>query len=74
MDRVDGIFEAPERHPGRRSRCQTRRWKCPGSPFQFLFDEAVKAAPAEFRLWDGIHPSPAGHALMARQWREGVGI
>ncbi|MFM7182050.1 MAG: SGNH/GDSL hydrolase family protein [Verrucomicrobiales bacterium] len=43
-------------------------------PFQALFDEAVKAAPAEFWLWDGIHPSVAGHAIMARKWRETVGI
>ena len=42
-------------------------------PFQSLFDEAVKAAPAEFWLWDGIHPSPAGDAIMARKWREVVG-
>jgi lysophospholipase L1-like esterase len=43
-------------------------------PFQSMFDEAVKAAPAEFWLWDGIHPSAAGHATMANKWREVVGI
>jgi lysophospholipase L1-like esterase len=43
-------------------------------PFQSMFDEAVKAAPGEFWLWDGIHPSTAGHAIMARKWREVVGI
>jgi lysophospholipase L1-like esterase len=43
-------------------------------PFQAMFDEAVKAAPAEFWLWDGIHPSAAGHAIMANKWREVVGI
>ena len=43
-------------------------------PFQSLFDEAVKAAPAEFWLWDGIHPSAAGHSIMANQWRAVVGI
>jgi lysophospholipase L1-like esterase len=43
-------------------------------PFQSLFDEAVKSAPAEFWLWDGIHPSVAGHAIMANKWREMVGI
>lgn len=43
-------------------------------PFQSLFDEAVKAAPAEFWLWDGIHPSMAGYAIMVRMWREVVGI
>lgn len=43
-------------------------------PFQSMFDEAVKAAPAGFWLWDGIHPSTAGHAIMARKWREVTGI
>jgi lysophospholipase L1-like esterase len=43
-------------------------------PFQSLFDEASKAAPAEFWLWDGIHPTVAGHAIMAAKWREVVGI
>jgi lysophospholipase L1-like esterase len=43
-------------------------------PFQSVFDEAVKAAPGEFWLWDGIHPTAAGHAIMVRKWREVVGI
>lgn len=41
-------------------------------PMQFLFDEAVKVAPAEYWLWDGIHPTAAGHDLLARQWLEVV--
>lgn len=43
-------------------------------PYQSVFDNALKAAPAEFWLWDGIHPSPSGHALMCQAWREAVGI
>lgn len=43
-------------------------------PFQKLFDEAVKEAPAEYWLGDGVHPSPAGHARMAAFWRECVGL
>lgn len=43
-------------------------------PFQSLFDDAVQAAPAEFWLWDGIHPSMAGYAIMVRMWRDVVGI
>jgi len=43
-------------------------------PFQSLFDEAIKSAPPEFWLWDGIHPSISGHLIMARMWREVVGI
>lgn len=43
-------------------------------PFQSAFDEAVKSAPAAFWLWDGIHPTLSGHALMARTWRKAVGL
>lgn len=43
-------------------------------PFQSMFDDAVKAAPAEFWLWDGIHPTMAGHAIMLRTWRKVVGV
>ena len=43
-------------------------------PFQAEFDKALKAAPGEFWLWDGIHPTQAGHALMSQAWRRAVGI
>lgn len=32
------------------------------------FNEACKKAPAEYWIWDGIHPMPAGHELIARTW------
>jgi len=41
-------------------------------PFQSAIDKACKAAPANFWLWDGIHPSQPGHALMAQVWRRAV--
>jgi lysophospholipase L1-like esterase len=37
-------------------------------PFQTAFDKALSKAPAEYWIWDGIHPMPAGHELMAREW------
>ena len=37
-------------------------------PFQTAFNNALKKAPAEYWIWDGIHPMPAGHELMAREW------
>ncbi len=43
-------------------------------PFQSEIDKACKAAPANFWLWDGIHPSQPGHAMMAQVWRRAVGI
>lgn len=44
-------------------------------PFQEKFDEAV-AAGTEPGYWaaDGVHPTVAGHALMAEAWRGTVGI
>ncbi|QMU27556.1 SGNH/GDSL hydrolase family protein [Adhaeribacter radiodurans] len=36
--------------------------------FQNAFNQALTKAPAEYWIWDGIHPMPAGHELMAREW------
>ncbi len=41
-------------------------------PFQNTFDRALEKAPASYWIWDGIHPMPAGHALMAREWTKQV--
>lgn len=32
------------------------------------FIEACRKAPAKYWIWDGVHPMPAGHELIARQW------
>lgn len=40
--------------------------------YQAAFDAACKQAPPEHWIWDGIHPTYAGHALMAREWRKTV--
>lgn len=42
-------------------------------PFQSAFKAALAKAPAEYWIWDGIHPKPAGHELMAREWLYHVG-
>lgn len=42
-------------------------------PFQEAFDAALEKAPAEYWIWDGIHPMPAGHELMAIAWMKKVG-
>jgi lysophospholipase L1-like esterase len=42
-------------------------------PFQQLFIDACKKAETKFWIWDGIHPMPAGHELMARQWLKIIG-
>ena len=36
--------------------------------YQRVFDEAAKRAPAEYWIWDGVHPTYRGHQLMADEW------
>ncbi|MCH7225079.1 SGNH/GDSL hydrolase family protein [Haloferula sp. A504] len=35
---------------------------------QQVFDAAAKEVPPDHWIWDGIHPLPQGHELIARQW------
>jgi acyl-CoA thioesterase I len=39
-----------------------------------IFSEAANKAPASFWIPDGVHPSPAGHALIAKHWMNLVQI
>jgi len=39
-------------------------------PLQEAFNEACKAAPAGWWLRDGVHPTSAGHQLIAHRWLE----
>ncbi len=42
-------------------------------PFQSAFDDAMKRAPAVFWAADGVHPTLAGHQLMADVWLHAIG-
>ena len=39
---------------------------------QEVFDEAAKAVSPEQWIWDGVHPLPQGHELIARNWLQVV--
>ena len=41
-------------------------------PFQEVLEDACSRAKAEYWLWDGIHPTPAGHELLAGAWLNAV--
>jgi len=41
-------------------------------PFQKVFDEAVKHAPARYWTADGVHPSMPGAQLMAEAWLKSI--
>ncbi len=36
------------------------------------FDEATKIREASYWIWDGIHPTEAGHGLIAHEWVKAV--
>lgn len=38
-------------------------------PLQTIFDRKTRSSPPEYWAADGVHPTPAGHALIAEQWR-----
>ena len=37
-------------------------------PLQESFSKACEKAAASYWIWDGVHPMPAGHELIARKW------
>ena len=39
-------------------------------PLQKMFDDACALAPAEYWIGDGVHPTVAGHKLIADTWIE----
>jgi len=39
---------------------------------QEVFDAAAKAVSPEHWIWDGVHPLPQGHELIARNWLQQV--
>jgi lysophospholipase L1-like esterase len=49
------------------------KYHAPVVHFQKLFEDAVARAPADYWIWDGVHPTYAGHQLMADEWVRIVG-
>ena len=41
-------------------------------PLQCVFDQASATPAPEYWIWDGVHPMPAGHELIARAWLRAV--
>ncbi|MNL54985.1 hypothetical protein D3C87_1783620 [compost metagenome] len=42
-------------------------------PLQAAFDAAASRADAAYWLWDGVHPTHAGHDLIANEWLSAAG-
>ncbi len=41
--------------------------------FQDVINQACRKAPAEYWIWDGVHPTVPCHELLAREWIRQVG-
>ncbi len=44
------------------------KYNTPVVKLQGVFENACKRAPAEYWIWDGIHPTYSGHQLIADEW------
>ncbi len=44
------------------------KYHAPVVRFQPILDAACAKAPAQYWLWDGIHPDYQGHYLLAQEW------
>ncbi len=45
-----------------------QEFSCVLLPFQDILNENLKRAPQEYWLGDGVHPTTAGHQLLADSW------
>lgn len=41
-------------------------------PLQKAFDEACRRAPADYWVWDGVHPTYSGQRVLAKAWIKAV--
>jgi lysophospholipase L1-like esterase len=43
-------------------------------PLQSHFNDLTASAPPEYWAADGVHPTPAGHEVIAERWRAAMGL
>lgn len=65
---VDETWVAPMKEYQASAKKIAKEFDAVWIPFQEVFDEAVKYAPATYWTGDGVHPSMAGAQLMAEAW------
>ena len=44
------------------------KYECVFVPLYDRFSDEIKKSRAEYFLWDGTHPTVAGHKLIAEEW------
>lgn len=48
------------------------KYHAPVVHYQKMFEDATRRAPADYWIWDGVHPTYSGHQLMAEEWIRAV--
>ena len=67
-DEFWNVFDKEVRKRAEKARLVAQKFKIPFIPLRDKLDEAAKLAPPSYWLIDGVHPTAAGHALIAREW------
>lgn len=62
------VFDSDVRKKAQKAREIAQKYNLTFIPLQDKFDEATRFAPNEYWLYDGIHPTAAGHELIKREW------
>ena len=62
------IFRTEVELRAERARCVAEKYNLPFVELQKKFDEMAEKTGSENWLWDGVHPTPAGHELLKREW------
>ena len=55
------------------SKTVANEYNCRYIPMQEIFNRLLAKAPADYWLWDGVHPLSAGHMAIAQAWLESAG-
>ena len=69
-DVVDDDFLAEVKLRAQTARKLAAEFNAVFLPLQDKLDAAAKQTLNSYWLWDGVHPTPAGHRLIADSWLE----
>ena len=61
-------FDVEVKKRAQKAKAVAEKYNLPFVPLQDKFDEAAKLASNEYWIYDGIHPTTAGHELIKREW------
>ena len=62
------VFKAEVLKRAEKAKAVAEKFGLPFIALQKHFDDAAKKAPADMWLRDGVHPTPAGHEIIKREW------